>query len=200
MPHVTSVPHPSCRLPWGFSWLLRSETPRDTVGAPRGNPDVSRIKAPWGNSATEGSPLPPHYSSHRCPAAFRKVTPGDPAVALGTGWWPALSHSLCAHPSPPPSYIPGWHLLINRGSAGSAFPSSRLRQMAGRGGANLHLMNKYLLIPYDRPGPLLSGRNTEANKTDAVLSYGAHVEKKKRRLIMKLMICKQTFNLTRDVR
>ena len=51
--------------------------------------------------------------------------------------------------------------------------------MAGRGGANLHLMNKYLLIPYDRPGPLLSGRNIEANKTDAVLSYGAHVGKKK---------------------
>ena len=47
------------------------------------------------------------YSSHRCPAAFRKVTHGDPAVALGTGWWPALSHSLCARPSPPPSYIPG---------------------------------------------------------------------------------------------
>ena len=29
---------------------------------------------------------------------------------------------------------------------------------------------------------------------------GLMLEKKKRKLIMKLMICKQTFNLTRDVR
>lgn len=38
-------------------------------------------------------------------------------------------------------------------------------------------MNKYLLMPYNRPGPMLSVRNIEVNKTD-VLFYGAYVDKK----------------------
>lgn len=168
-------------------WLLRSETPRDTLGAPRGNPDVSRIKAPWRKKSSmeeldhRGRPT---SSSLLLPMVSSGLSEGDPwrSSSRPWDWLVAGSNTPCVCPSPPPSYIPGRHLLINRGSAGSAFPSSRLRQMAGRGGANLHLMNKYLLIPYDRPGPPLSGRNTEANKTDAVLSYRAYVEKKKKEI------------------
>ena len=33
-------------------------------------------------------------------------------------------------------------------------------------------------MPYDRPDPTLSVRNIEVNKTDAVLFYGAYVDKK----------------------
>lgn len=46
---VTPIPLPSCHLSWGFLVVDEAcETPRDTLGPPKGNPDVPRINTPQG--------------------------------------------------------------------------------------------------------------------------------------------------------
>lgn len=55
-PWVTPVPLPSCHWPWGFSVAAEvRETPRGTLGPPKGNPDVPRFNTPRGQGSGVGA-------------------------------------------------------------------------------------------------------------------------------------------------
>lgn len=101
--------------------------------------------------------------------------------------------------SSPPSCTPSHFRLKNSTEASGQAQLSLIQPKTdGRGRGEPSFHEQIFIEPYSRPGPMLSVRNTEVNKTDAVLPlWGLCGGKEK--LIMQLMIWKQTLNLTRDV-
>lgn len=102
MPSVMPMPppQPPCHMPLASPWLLRQETPRDTLGPLKGNPDVSRTKTPCGMILT-----PACFSLPPVPTEFGGLLEDDAWRSSSCPWQQLETGSvtLSGHAQPPAS-------------------------------------------------------------------------------------------------